>query len=137
MTASSLHLNFPGCCEEAFHFYVTHLGATMGHALRYGDSPMSDQVPEHWQEKIINADCQLNGMRITGGDLPPDQFVAPAGFALLLAIESEEETRQLFSRLAAGGQIQLELQATFWSSCYGIVTDPFGITWKLNCTSRA
>ncbi len=131
---TSIYLGFDGCCEEAFLFYERVLGATIGHMLKFASSPISDQVPENWQDKIVNGDILLNGVRISGGDLLPDQYREPAGYALLLSIDSAAETKRLFAELADNGTILLPIQETFWSSSYGILTDRFGVTWKLNCT---
>lgn len=132
---TTIHLSFNGQCAAAFEFYKKHLGASIGHMLSFGKSPMADQVPAEWQDKIINGEITLNGVRIAGGDLLPEQYVRPAGFTLLLSIESEEETKSLFEKLSVEGTIFMPIQKTFFSSSYGIVTDKFGITWKLSCTS--
>lgn len=129
---TTLHINFAGCCQEAFNFYGEVLGATMGDSLTYGQSPAASQVPEDWQDKIINADIELNGVRIAGGDLLPVDYKPPAGFAILLTTDSEEQTKMLYDALSLEGSILVPLQETFWTSCYAIVTDKFGVTWKLS-----
>ena len=34
-------------------------------------------------------------------------------------------------RLADGGQVQMPLGKTFWSPCFGMLTDRFGVGWMV------
>jgi PhnB protein len=43
-----------------------------------------------------------------------------------------DEIKQWFGRLKERGSITMELQETFWSKCYGSLTDKFGINWQLS-----
>ncbi|MNZ56399.1 hypothetical protein D3C78_743440 [compost metagenome] len=43
-----------------------------------------------------------------------------------------EDIQAYFSRLKEGGKVEMELQETFWSKCYGSVVDRFGIHWQFN-----
>ena len=42
-----------------------------------------------------------------------------------------DEITSSFNQLKEGGIVGMELQETFWSKCYGSVTDKFGIQWQL------
>lgn len=33
------------------------------------------------------------------------------------------------------GRVAMDLQETFWSKCYGSLTDKFGLEWQLNYDS--
>lgn len=37
-----------------------------------------------------------------------------------------------FERLKVGGKVEMVLQETFWSKCYGVVVDKFGIQWQFS-----
>lgn len=102
--------------------------------LPFRESPEAPNVPDAWQEKIIHASMTVSGVRIAGGDVLPEHYEKPSGVYLLLSVQDEEQTRSIFSGLAQSGQIILPLQKTFWSPCYGIVVDRFGVPWKLNYT---
>jgi len=39
-------------------------------------------------------------------------------------------------QLADGGEVLMPLQATPWSPRYGVVRDPFGIRWEINCDAE-
>ena len=40
--------------------------------------------------------------------------------------------KSLFHKLKEGGTVGMELQETFWSKCYGSLTDKFGIGWQFS-----
>ncbi len=129
---ASVHIHFSGQCQQAFEYYRDVLGAVVGSMLPFGRSPAADKVPSEWHDKIVHADIHLHGLRIAGDDVPPDQYQQPTGFFILLQPDTEEDTTRIFDALSIEGAIILPLQKTFWSPCYGIVKDRFGVTWKLN-----
>jgi PhnB protein len=49
-----------------------------------------------------------------------------------LSLTDEKEAGRLFDALAKGGEVQMPLAKTFWSPCFGMVKDPFGLPWMLN-----
>jgi PhnB protein len=38
---------------------------------------------------------------------------------------------KLFNALADGGQVQMPLAKTFFSPCFGMVADRFGVSWMV------
>ena len=132
---TSFHIHYKGQCEQAFEYYAEVLGAEIGTMLRFCDSPAADSVPDTWRDKIVHANLNLNGVEIAGDDTLPEQYKKPEGFYILLQFDDEESTKSAFESLSDNGAVLLPIQKTFWSSCYGIVTDQFGVSWKLNCVS--
>lgn len=128
----SFHINFNGQCEEAFSFYAEHLGGKIGTMLRANDSPVPASSESHG-EKIVHANICIDGVEIAGADVDLDRYVIPRGFCLLLGVDSEDKVKSIFNALQAGGQTVLAPQRTFWSPCYAIVVDRFGVPWKINC----
>ena len=59
------------------------------------------------------------------------------GFRLSLAVPTEADARRAFDALAAGGSVQMPLTKTFWSPCFGMVTDRFGIGWMVTIPGPA
>ena len=129
-----LHINFPGNCQEAFVYYQSILGGEV-QLLTYGDSQSETNVPEDWKYKIVHGSIKLNQLEIAGTDVPPDAYEAPRGFQLLLQLNNEAESRRIFDALSENGSITMPLQKTFWSPCFGIVVDKFGIAWEINYAS--
>ena len=128
----SFHINFDGRCAEAFQFYEKHLGAVPGPILSFKHSPSSADVPDEWQDKIIHGSITIDNLELAGADLMPDQYQKPKGIYLLLRLSSEGKVKTLFEILKKNGAVILPPQKTFWSPCYAIVEDRFGVPWKLN-----
>jgi len=127
----SISLQFDGTCREAFDVYREHLGAKMVYMLTFGESPAGRDVPPQWQDKIVHASIDLNGLEIRGHDTPPGQYEAPQGVYILLRA-LVDATQGMYDALSDGGNILMPLGETFWSPSYGIVRDRFGILWKIN-----
>ncbi len=56
----------------------------------------------------------------------------PSGCSLLsLTVPNDAEAERLFASLADGGQVQMPLTKTFFSSRFGMVADRFGVSWMI------
>ena len=53
------------------------------------------------------------------------------GFSLSLPAANETDAKRKFTALAEGGQVQMPLGKTFWSPCFGMVADRFGVGWMV------
>lgn len=128
----SFHINFDGQCAEAFHFYEKHLGGIIDGLFKFKDTPASETVPSEWQDKIVHGGVLIGNVEIAGADVLPEQYNAPKGFSLLLRLESENDVKSKFKILSNGGKVVMPPQKTFWSPCYAVVIDRFGVPWDLN-----
>ena len=127
------YLSFKGECEAAFKFYEECLGGRPGELFRYAGSPLANQVPEDWSNKIMHGSLMLGGQVLMGGDVPPDKYEAPKGFSLSLQIKSTIDAERIFHDLARGGRVLVPMEKTFWAERFGMVVDRFGIPWLINC----
>ena len=133
----SISLRFNGQCEAAFQFYQQCLGARPGMALTWGASPMAQDAPPEWSGKILYAALTLGDTEIVGGDVLPEHYQAPRGFAIMLDMSDPPNAERIFNSLAENGKVGMPLQPTFWAARYGSVTDRFGIPWEINCGNPA
>ena len=131
------YLVFNGECEAAFKFYEKCLGGKIEMAMTHGDSPMSEQVPAEWRNKIMHARMTVGGTVLMGSDAPPDHYREPQGFSLSIGTKDPAEAERMFNELTAGGKVQMPLQQTFWAAKFGMVVDRFGIPWMINCEQPA
>lgn len=129
----SFHIDFDGHCKEAFEFYAKHIGGKIGTMLLFKDSPAASAVPESRKNEVVHANIAIHGVELAGADLGPEQYHKPKGFYVLLSLDSDDKVKSSFGALKSGGEVILAPQKTFWSSCYGIVVDQFGVPWKINC----
>lgn len=129
----SFHIDFNGQCNQAFEFYEKNLGATIGTMLKFKDSPASSSVPSDWQKKIVHANIAIGEVELAGADVLPEHYQKPSGFYLLLGVSTEKSVNLIFNTLSSGGDVILAPQKTFWSPCYAVTVDQFGVPWKINC----
>ena len=131
------YLSFKGQCEAAFTFYEQCLGGRLGTIFRYAGSPMANDVPADWQDKVMHGTLTLGELVLTGGDVAPDRYEEPKGFSLSIQIASTADAERIFRELAKDGRIVMPLEKTFWALRFGMVVDRFGIPWLINCEESA
>ena len=129
------YLFFAGRCEEALEFYESTLGATREMLMRFDEAP--DPVPEgmmaaDWGKKVMHASLLIGTGRIMASDGCNADDAGFSGFSLSIAPADEAEARKIFNALAEGGTINMPLEKTFWSPCYGMLTDKLGIGCMIN-----
>ena len=101
--------------------------------LRWGESPMAKDAPAEWRGKICHATLVIGDTALAGADVLPGSYESPRGFGLLLSLDDPGEAERLFCALAEGGTVRMPLQETFWAHRFGVLTDPFGLQWDINC----
>jgi PhnB protein len=134
MKAIQPYLNFAGNTEEAFGFYRSVFGGEFATLLRYSESPMAENVPAADRNKIMHMCLPLpNGTLLMGTDTYAGQpLTVGNNMHLYLDTDSEAEASALFSKLSAGGKVEMPVQKTFWGAFFGICADRFGVQWMVN-----
>jgi PhnB protein len=128
------YLFFDGCAEQALAFYEKSLGAVVEQKMRFAESPVphpEGYLPSGFENKIMHASFRIGGARVMlsdGGGISNQRF---GGFALSLTYPTETAARRAFEALSDGGQVQMPMGPTFWSSCFGMVIDRFGVSWMI------
>ncbi len=128
------YLMFGGRCEEALEFYRTALGAQIDMLMRYQDSPEAPPpgvLPPGFENKVMHASFRVGGTVLMASD-GCEQGQEFKGFSLSISVTEETEAKRFFSALADGGTVQMPLAKTFWSPCFGMLTDRFGVSWMIN-----
>ena len=128
-----ISLVFNGECDEAFTLYQQCLGGAVTFRLAWGDSPMANQAPAEWRDKILHATLKVGDAALSGGDVLPGGYLRPQGFQIQLNLADTAAAERIFAQLAEGGQVTVPLQQTFWAQRFGAVVDRFGIPWAINC----
>jgi len=127
------YLSFKGECEAAFKFYERCLGGQLGAIFRYAGTPLANQVPADWSDKVMHGSLKVGDQVVMGGDVAPDRYEEPKGFSMSLHIKSMADAERVFHELAKGGRIVMPLERTFWAARFGMLVDRFGIPWLINC----
>lgn len=128
------YLFFGGRCEEALDFYRDALGAEVDMVARFSDSPdpiPPGTLPEGFADKVMHAQFRVGDSMLMASD-GCSEGSSFSGFSLSLAPDTVEDAERIFSALADGGEVTMPLTPTFWSPCYGMLTDRFGVCWMVN-----
>ena len=136
MATINPYLNFLGNTEEAFNFYKSVFGGEFIMLQRFKDTPEAGNLSAEDGEKIMHVALPIgNGNIIMGTDaLESAGHTLTIGTNINLSItaDSKEEAEKLYNGLSAGGEIEMELQDTFWGAYFGMFADKFGVKWMVN-----
>lgn len=126
------YLNFDGQCAAAFRFYEQLLGGRLEAMMTHGDSPIAEEVPPEWHDRILHARLALRDQVLMGSDSPPGFHERPQGLHVSLQIEDPSDAERVFEALAEDGEVTMPMQRTFWAVRFGMVIDRFGTPWMIN-----
>ena len=128
------YLFFDGRCEEAAEFYRSAVGAEVQMLMRFKEGPgtcESGMVPPGAENKVMHMALRIGDSTVLASDgrcLGQPNF---QGFALALTAANDAEADRLFNALADGGNVQMPMAKTFFSSRFGMVADRFGVSWMV------
>ena len=128
------YLFFGGRCEEALAFYGKTIGAKVDFMMRYKESPEAPppgMLPAGYENKIMHTTFRIGKSVLMGSD-GCGETLEFKGFSLSLAAADEAEAKRAFDALAEGGEVKMPLTKTFWSPCFGMLTDRFGMGWMIS-----
>ena len=132
------YLHFGGRCEEALNFYKETVGARIDMLMRYRESPEAIEVtlPPDWDDKVLHANFHVGNAPVMASDDVTTETTF-GGFSLCVCMPSEEEAKRVFAALSEGGSVTMPLGPTFWSPCFGMLTDRFGVGWMVTIPDPA
>jgi PhnB protein len=125
------YLSFEGRCEEAVEFYRKALGAEVTMLMRRKDSPDPGMCQPGTEDKVMHMSFRIGDTTLMASDGRCTGQPNFQGISLSLTAPSDAEAERLFASLADGGQVQMPLTKTFFSSRFGMVADRFGVPWMI------
>jgi len=128
------YLFFEGRCEEAIEHYRKALGAEVTMLMRNKESPeppSPDKLPPGSENKILHSSFRLGETTVMASDGFCSGKPSFQGFSLTVGAPNEAEAKRMFTALADGGQVRMPLSKTFFSPCFGMVADRFGVSWMI------
>lgn len=127
------YLFFNGRCEEAIEFYRGAVGAEPTMLMRYKDNPepQPGMVPPGAENKIMHASIRIGDSVVMASDGECGGTLNFQGFSLTVSVRDEAEADRVFGALSQGGQVQMPLTKTFFSSRFGMLVDRFGVGWMV------
>lgn len=135
------YLMFDGRCDEALEFYTRTLGAKVEQLFRFKDAPPppADAQPQEgcgpmtadMAEKVMHACVSIRGTTLFASDGMCQGKPEFKGVSLALEMPTDAEAETVFAALGDGGQVQMPMTPTFFSSRFGMVADRFGVSWMI------
>lgn len=132
-------LMFNGNCREALAFYGKAFKQEPGYVLTYGEMPegpegagcMGGPLPEEAKSLIAYSDLRVGSQALMCSDVPPGSpFTVGNNVFITYSSDDMAEIRRLFAALGEGGTVLMELQKTFYSELFGMLTDKLGVNWQ-------
>ncbi|MDA7087883.1 VOC family protein [Pseudomonas sp. SA3-5] len=128
------YLMFDGQCEAAFNFYAQTLDGTL-QLMRYAESPDAKDIPPEFHQRVMHVCLTVGDQQLMASDSTAQcPYEGIKGCSITLQVDNVPEAESLYAALAEGGSVQMELQQTFWSTRFAMLTDRFGVSWMINCT---
>ncbi|HKO88524.1 MAG TPA: VOC family protein [Burkholderiales bacterium] len=133
------YLFFDGRCEEALEFYSRAIDAEIETMMRFSQNPDGPAacgpdgapMPPENMNKIMHAQFRVGKTAILASDGMCTGKPTFQGVSLAILVNDEDEAKRYFDALRDGGQVQMPLAKTFFSSAFGMVADRFGVSWMV------
>ena len=133
------YLFFNGRAEEALNFYTKALGTKPDMLMRNREAPEQPppgMLPPGSEDKVMHASFRVGDTEVMLSDGRCSGTPKFDGFALSITAADEADARRKFDAMSAGGEVTMPLGRTFWSQCFGMLTDRFGVGWMMSVASE-
>ncbi|WP_075981942.1 VOC family protein [Bacillus massilinigeriensis] len=137
--AIEIYMIFNGNCREAVEYYSQVFKTEEPKIMTFGDSPQNPEypLPEDAKNLVMHANLTIGDRTIMFSDtFPGSPFVQGNNISLTYMSKDIDDIKSVFNKLKDGGKVEMDLQETFWSKCYGNLTDKFGIHWQVSLESE-
>ena len=137
------YLFFDGRCDEALDFYQRALGAEVLQLFRFKDGPPQDTqegcapMTAEMGDKVMHACLRIGNAQVFASDGMCQGKPSFQGISLAYETASDAEAERIFAALAEGGQIQMPIAPSFFSTRFGMVADRFGVSWMITVAPAA
>lgn len=129
------YLILNGKADRAIALYERALGAKTESLQRFGDADAN--CPAAKRDLVMHALLRFGETRIMLSDGAGEgEGPAPSGgpVSVALALDDAAESKRVFEQLAEGGTVVQPLFESPWGSLFGVVVDPFGVSWMFDCS---
>lgn len=125
------YLTFSGNCREAMNHYQQCLGGEVSFIVA-GESPVAAQIPPTMHNLILHSALKTTELELFATDMQPEKYEAGTDVHMCLVCKTEEEAREVFSKLSAEGKVLQPLHEMFFG-WIGSLSDKFGKRWIVEC----
>ena len=136
----NVYLNFDGNTAQAIDFYSEVFDSSKVKKVKFKDFSQDPNypLPENELDMIMESSIEFAEGIIMMSDILPSmkkvtgELIKGNNMLISIVIEDKQSLEKYFSNLSVGGYVIMPLSNTPWSSCFGMVVDKFGVTWKFN-----
>jgi PhnB protein len=132
------YISFPGTARQAMEFYRGVFGGELNIST-FGEFGGAGGPDGPDPDGIMHAQLETpSGYTLMASDTPPGMDVtAGTNISVSLSGDDADALRGYFQKLSDGGSVTMPLEKQMWGDEFGMVTDPFGITWMVNVSQPA
>ncbi|HEY4601867.1 MAG TPA: VOC family protein [Cerasibacillus sp.] len=131
----NIYLTFDGDCREAVMFYADAFQTAKPKIMTFGEAPPNPEfkLPEEAKDLVMHTRLNINGTEMMFSDtFPGTPYNQGNNFSLTVVSKDIDEIKSYFNKMKQGATVEMDLQETFWSKCYGKLTDKFGVGWQFS-----
>jgi PhnB protein len=131
MTTLNPYLSFRDSARAAMDLYESVFGGTLTRST-FAELHVSEDPAEG--DKIMHSALTTDsGMVLMAADTPNSIDLTPGTtMSVSLSGDDEAELSGYFEKLAAGGTVLQPLAKAPWGDSFGMLVDPFGVSWLVN-----
>ena len=137
MTVSATtHLNFRGDARAALEFYRSVFDGDLM-VVTYADAgTVAD--PAEATQVMWGQVTAADGFRVMAYDVPSSRPWSRGDDPFFLSLRGDDaaEITDRWEKLSTGSTVVVPLAPAQWAPLYGMLTDPFGITWVVDVASE-
>lgn len=112
--------------KVASEYYISVFGGHVRYVMYGKDMP---NCPEDQLERIMHLEYIVQETLFYMGDTEiPDN----GRIQLHLNYDSKEQMVEAFNKMKVEGTVLQELKEEFWGAVFGVIKDPFGVTWQFH-----
>lgn len=134
------YLNFDGNAAQAIDFYSEVFNSNKVKKVKFKDFSQNPNypLPENELDMVMESSIEFAEGIIMMSDILPSmkkvtgELIKGNNMLISIIIEDKQALERYFNNLSVGGYVIMPLSNTPWSSCFGMLVDKFGVTWKFN-----
>ncbi|MEU7586197.1 VOC family protein [Micromonospora sp. NPDC049230] len=126
------HVNLRGNARAALEFYRSVFGGDLV-AVTYAEA-QNVRHPDEADQIMWGQVRSAEGFQIMAYDVPSARPWSPGESPFFVSVRGADvdEITGYWKRLSVGSTVVVDLAPAGWAPLYGMLTDPFGITWVLD-----
>jgi PhnB protein len=134
------YLIFKGECQQALDLYSRAFSTTVTQVMHFSDLPASPDnpltVPAGQQDWVVMAALPVGSDFMRLSDTIGDLNDTPTERINLIFEGRVDEVKRAFGVLSESGVVTQSLIPSFFSPCYGMLVDRFGVHWVFSAVSE-